>query len=834
MVANLDDDNGDGLVNELDFPEIVFTTYEAGDSGGTGIVRAIHGGGPNRGRDFFARCGDLLWTAAEPTDEECSGGDARSNSPVAIGDLDGDKIPEIVLVTQTFGFKILNARGELLIDQGDEPAFVDVEGGFASDHGPDPSIANLDYRGLPELIFANTVYVFGLDEDGGLFVEYRLDGTGTQGFNDFTEPMSCPADLHPNPGQELLAGTTLYALPQELPECEAPPCSGELEVLWSGAEVNSEVDEDTVSDWDGFCAVADVWGADPELAPGPDNPPDGKPEAIVIANGALLILDGASGELTAVRDLGGGDRGGAPNVDDFDGDGFMEIASALQNFYVVVDLQAPTDDAGNCPAWPEIMPRAASAEQADNPNLASGLLRDPGGDGAMSLPSGALVPGSCETNDDCNPNAVCNQQARTCVCLHNGWQRDSDDDSSRATSSSVFDFNGDGAAEVLYNDECNFRVYDGVTGSVLFSEVSRSRTFTENPVVADVDNDGNAEVVTVMNTEATNRCDDDDGGQGAGPNGVRVWGDPGDTWVSARRVWNQQSYHVTNITEGGWAPTHPPESWGQFEGRTYNTYRSQPRSFGVAPDLRVTAISVFSPDASCGELGSSITVVFEIENGGDVRVGPGVQVAFHGTWDGEEAPLQGEDGELTMVLDTSIEPGRSIIRSVTFEITDQVNDGAPDSVRVVVDSGGDSDFGVERECNEDNNSLSQEVDPGEPRPDLRITLGEADVDCTERVASVEVTVHNDGSVAANDVVVEIYAGDPGAGGTLLATVTLDEPVPAGESTELTVEVEDFPANRSITLWGWVDPNDAIEECNESDNTDPADNPIECRERIMVR
>src|SRR5690606_34771317 len=47
MVANLNDDNGDGRVNELDFPEIIFVTYEVNQDDSGGILRAIHGGGPN-------------------------------------------------------------------------------------------------------------------------------------------------------------------------------------------------------------------------------------------------------------------------------------------------------------------------------------------------------------------------------------------------------------------------------------------------------------------------------------------------------------------------------------------------------------------------------------------------------------------------------------------------------------------------------------------------------------------------------------------------------------------------------------------------------------------
>jgi hypothetical protein len=847
IVANLDDDNGDGQVNELDFPEIIFTSFEAGRFDVSGVLRAIHGGGPNRGKDYFARCDDQLWTESERIEGVCEGGDARPRSPVGIADLDGDQIPEIIYITQDLGFRVLNNRGELLLDEGDtvpyyEPSVSADGGGGAGgggrtvERGADVSIANLDEQLLPELVFGGTVFTLGLDMMGNLFIEHRLEGRFTQGFNTNFEPMSCVADMHPNPGQELLAGGTLYAMPQTLPVCAAPPCTSELEVLWSAAAVNDGASAE-IEVWDGFCAVADVWGADQATPPGPSNPPDRLPEAILIIDGKLVILDAATGTLIESRDLGGGDIGGAPNVDDFDGDGFMEIASALADFYVVIDLQQP--DAA-CPAWPIPLPIDVQADQADNPNIIDGQVRDPGGAGAMTLASGAVQPGTCAVDTDCAAGAVCNEQAQTCVCLHNGWSRNSDDDSSRATSSSVFDFNGDGAAEVLYNDECFFRVYNGVTGSVLYSEISRSRTFTENPVVADVDNDGNAEVVTTVNTEGTDRCDDDggEGEQGAGPNGIRVWGDPQDTWVAARRIWNQQSYHVTNITEGGTVPTHAPESWGEFNGRTYNTYRSQPRQFGVAPDLSVIAVSVFSPDADCGALNDVIQIVFEVYNGGDIRVGPGVQVSFFGTWAGVEEALTDAVGTpLTVTLNTSIEPGRSVIQSITFDQANQATQGElPENVRVEVDSGGaaDSDFGAERECNEDNNDLSEEIDPGEPRPDLTLELGEATVDCTTNIASVSVTVINSGTAAASGVVVRLYAGEPAQGGAQMAEITLGETIEPMSELSVQIEIPNLPDNREITLWGWVDPLNAVDECDESDNSDPAENSIECIVRKMAR
>src|SRR5690606_12956006 len=122
-----------------------------------------------------------------------------------------------------------------------------------------------------------------------------------------------------------------------------------------------------ISTGDGLCAVADVWGPSSATPPGPDNPLDGKPEAVLIANDYLIILDGETGALVEERKLNGGEgdqgglggpRGGAPNIDDFDGDGFPEVAVAMADFYKVIDLQEP--EAGNCPEWPLSMPRVVA------------------------------------------------------------------------------------------------------------------------------------------------------------------------------------------------------------------------------------------------------------------------------------------------------------------------------------------------------------------------------------------------------------------------------------------------------------------------------------------
>jgi hypothetical protein len=97
----------------------------------------------------------------------------------------------------------------------------------------------------------------------------------------------------------------------------------------------------------------------------------------------------------------------------------------------------------------------------------------------------------------------------------------------------------------------NFRIFDGTTGEVRESIPNNSRTRLEMPIVVDVDNDGNAEVLFVENSTATSGA----------RQGLRVIGDATDSWAATRRVWNQHAYHVTNVSELGAIPAHEPANW---------------------------------------------------------------------------------------------------------------------------------------------------------------------------------------------------------------------------------------------------------------------------------
>jgi len=196
------------------------------------------------------------------------------------------------------------------------------------------------------------------------------------------------------------------------------------------------------------------------------------------------------------------------------------------------------------------------------------------------------------------------------------WAATTRDASSNATGSTVFDFEGDGSAEVVYGDEVKLRIFRGSDGSVLWERPLSTCTTFENPVIADVDADGNAELVAVGNTAC-----------GFGPDhGVYVFGDANDNWLATRRVWNQHTYHITNVNDDATIPTRESNSWQGF-----NNYRQNRLTSGceyARPDLTASYVR---KDAA----GPDVMLSIRIGNGGALVIGSGIPVALY---DGEPAP----------------------------------------------------------------------------------------------------------------------------------------------------------------------------------------------------
>ncbi len=262
------------------------------------------------------------------------------------------------------------------------------------------------------------------------------------------------------------------------------------------------------------------------------------------------------------------------------------------------------------------------------------------------------------------------------------WTLPIQDISSSRTPASAFDFDEDGAAELLFADECYLRVYAGVDGTELMKVPRSSATVLEYPVVADADGDGAAEIVMVANDSTPGigaACQ-----YGPGDNlarGVTVYGGGTAPWAKTRRIWNQHAYTVQNVRE---------------DGRVVRPERSGPIGFrqshpgldaSAAPDLAV------SLEASLEHCPSNVELRARVRNDGARGVDGGVRVRFYaGT--GESRVTLG------MAMTTNaLAPGASEIVTWTPSVDPHE---APLTFSVAVDADAPHNQGNLLECREDN------------------------------------------------------------------------------------------------------------------------------------
>ena len=267
------------------------------------------------------------------------------------------------------------------------------------------------------------------------------------------------------------------------------------------------------------------------------------------------------------------------------------------------------------------------------------------------------------------------------------WQSTvTQDTSSRVTGSSVFDFEGDGAAEAIYNDERDLRVYRGSDGAIRLKLCSTSGTLYENPIVADVDGDNHAEIVVVSNNYAINTCDADVGG-GPSSTGFKVIGDAKRRWVTTRRVWNQHTYHVTNIADDMQVPQNELSNWAQ---PGLNNFRQnvQPSSVFAAPDLVASFLR-----ATYDACPDRVTLLLTVLNQGASGVAAGVPVTFYYSENGTDKVLG------TVKLATGLLPGGSTTVSYEWNPTPS---GSTEVYAVVGDDG--TGTLIVNECNDLNNT----------------------------------------------------------------------------------------------------------------------------------
>ncbi len=284
IVVQLSDDDGNGLIDGRDVPDVVFHTI---DGSGRAVVALS-------GLD-----GSRLWTfrssAANPL--------VRQLGQVAAADLDGDGVAEVIAMQRNGRLAALDASGELLW-------VSDKIEGVAERSLGGPSVADLDGDGVPEIVVGRAVVsntgsllALGTANRGRNYNYYGPFGTVlVPGASDY--PHSVVADIDLDGRAEIVAGDTVYRFD-----------GSSLEVVWDKVVADKLM-------VDGFSAVGQLDG-DPEA------------EIVYVSSNQIMVLEHDGSTKSSRRVMTPFSPayratfwGGPPTIADLNGDGKAEILVA--------------------------------------------------------------------------------------------------------------------------------------------------------------------------------------------------------------------------------------------------------------------------------------------------------------------------------------------------------------------------------------------------------------------------------------------------------------------------------------------------------------------------
>jgi hypothetical protein len=241
------------------------------------------------------------------------------------------------------------------------------------------------------------------------------------------------------------------------------------------------------------------------------------------------------------------------------------------------------------------------------------------------------------------------------------WERTINDTRSGVLTLTIYDFNNDGAVEVVYRDAAELAIVDGLTGqNKLWSRICQSHTYTEGPVIADVNGDGNTDICVACNfSDNASQFNINAGIQQQALGQIRMYFSSGE-WLPTRKVWNQPGYFVVNINDDLTLPFPQFDIATSFQGncpvgppgtrQPFNVFLNQVPFMSAngcpvypAPDLTFIGDDPNDPNIDpnnpdyfpkvfveapiCGNL--DITVGFNITNSGDLPISTTIPVSFY-------------------------------------------------------------------------------------------------------------------------------------------------------------------------------------------------------------
>lgn len=355
VVADLNDDNNDGLVDQNDIPDVAFITFQAsnGTYNARGIMRVVSGDGS----------GELF--SVEDYNFHPGG------CP-AIGDLDRDGLPEIVADVQTNPAKSITgvialhndgsffwqadgagcATGALSIANMNSDAYPEVitcnqildHNGQTICNYPNtarvPVAADIDLDGVAELVTGGGVWRAQADNDGHCVEVWNNGGAGNVALANF--------DNDPEPEIAFPAGGQMHLINNDSTEVwtrDIPLDIPRITSLISGFTDCAHCGNLATASLQRSCnSYCNPGGGPPTIA---DFDGDGAPEIGLAARWYYLVYDDDGSILWAhkTRDYSSAVTGSS--VFDFDGDGAAEVVYNDEMFLRVYRGAGGTQDSDN-------------------------------------------------------------------------------------------------------------------------------------------------------------------------------------------------------------------------------------------------------------------------------------------------------------------------------------------------------------------------------------------------------------------------------------------------------------------------------------------------------
>lgn len=521
--------------------------------------------------------GDFNIDIAAKTDETMYAFDQRA-VPM-IGDVDGDGIPDIVAK---------KSSGKLYIFRGNDVSDVAVFDVATNDVFSSLAIGDVDADGTGEIFFMGSDYKL---------YRYEHDGVNTFASTDLATSRRATvhiADFNQDGNAEVYAGNQIFSATDGTLLVDGSALSPSP---YGGHNASAAVAET-------FPIAVDVFSST-DTAPGASGPCGAPCDGLeLVAGNTVFSIDISSGGIVPLSIAPFGD--GPTAVADFDGDG---------------DLDGVVMDAGKIKIW-DLKSGVQLFTTYDIPGTVAGgrpNVADFDNDGFMEIG----VAGK---------NIYVALDTTITGTLDTMWTRTGLDDGSQRTGSSVFDFEGDGINEIIYSEEENLYIFNGLTGETVEVIQSQAGTRHEYPMVADVDADGQAEIIIPA------QVGNGPGGGNSTDGYVSIYKSTDKPWVRARQVWNQHGYMVVNVNDDLTIPAQQQSTLTGNVNSRLNGFLNQASYYTIngeyanaAPDVSVDPIT-HNTDVSYGSCESTgkIALTLTISNlNGDLQMPAGTPISIY-------------------------------------------------------------------------------------------------------------------------------------------------------------------------------------------------------------